>query len=158
MTQFLFFWGAQGQYGYLSNFHQCSFRVGDREYNCSEQFFMKAKQEMFDPTNQKLADAIMNETDPKKIKEHGRDVRFYDEKVWSRERYRVMVEALRHKFSDPVLKQKLADTKPKYLVEASPYDRVWGVGMRADEAARVGESGWRGSNLLGKALMEVRDK
>ncbi len=157
MKQFLFFWGARGRYGFLSNFHQSRFRVGDLEYNCSEQFFMKAKQEMFDPTNHKLADAIMRETDPKKIKEHGRNVRFFDEKVWTRERYRVMIEALKHKFSDPVLRQNLLDTKPKFLVEASPYDRVWGVGMGADDAARVGEDGWRGSNLLGKALMEVRD-
>jgi len=157
MEEHLYFWGDRGSYGFLSNFYSCKFRVGEDEFNCSEQFFMKSKQEFFDPENKSLAEAIMSETDPKKIKEYGRRVRFFDEKKWIQVRYQVMVEALKHKFSQPELKLLLLKTRPKILVEASPYDRIWGIGLNPTEAKKVSPDQWIGQNLLGKALMEIRD-
>lgn len=80
----------------------------------------------------------------------------YD-RIWSAKRYHAMVQALEAKFTDPELRQILLDTGDRIIVEASPYDRIWGVGLSEnDDDLYAGN--WKGQNLLGKALMEVRDK
>jgi ribA/ribD-fused uncharacterized protein len=117
---------------------------------------MKKKQERFDPTNVNLASQILAETDPKKIKAFGRKVNNYDDNVWNGIRHRVMLDAIILKFSqNPSLKRKLLATHPKILVEASPYDKIWGIGMTARQAIDANYQ-FNGLNLLGTVLMEAR--
>jgi ribA/ribD-fused uncharacterized protein len=70
---------------------------------------------------------------------------------------RIVREGTLLKFGqNPHLRQKLEATEDKTIVEASPRDKIWGIGLGAKSALEKGEEGWRGLNLLGKALMEVR--
>jgi ribA/ribD-fused uncharacterized protein len=157
-SNYIFFWGADKTHGYLSNFYPSPFIVDGLEYICSEQYFIKKKQEKFDTTNIELGKKIMNELIPKQIKRLGRLVKNYDDVEWNKCRYNIMKESLIHKFSqNTILKKQLLETNTKYLVEASPFDKIWGIGIKQSDAMRVFSDLWPGQNLLGKALMEVRD-
>lgn len=156
-SNYIFFWVEKKAYGYFSNFYPVKFSQNNITYNCSEQYFMKKKQELFDGNNIELGNKIMNETNPMNIKKYGRSVKNYDETQWNQHRYNIMKEALILKFSDPYLKNKLLETENKILVEASPYDNIWGIGLDEVSAKKIPPNQWKGSNLLGKALMEVRD-
>lgn len=152
---YIFFWGENDKFGFLSNFYPAKFTHNTKNFNCSEQYFMKMKQEMFDPDNKVLANSIMNETKPKQIKRFGRQVSNYNENVWNTNRYVHMLNANYLKFTqNPELKQKLLDTENKILVEASPYDKIWGIGFTKAKALE-NKNLW-GQNLLGKVLMELR--
>ena len=95
--------------------------------------------------------------DPRKLKSLGRKVPNFDDKIWHRERFNIVVEGNYQKFSqNPKLKRQLLGTGTRELVEASPRDRIWGVGFGAKNAPK-NRSRW-GLNLLGKALMEVRER
>lgn len=157
MTNYLFFWSEKTKTGHFSNFYPCKFIVNNLEYNCSEQYFMKKKQELFDTDNEILAKKIMNEINPKNIKKYGRSVKNYDDEIWNKYRYKVMLDGVYAKFSqNPELKIKLLQTYNIVLVEASPYDKIWGIGFGAKDAL-LNINNW-GTNLLGKVLMEVREK
>ena len=100
--------------------------------------------------------AIARATQPDKAKALGRAVQNYDDAVWSSVRYDKMVEVLRAKFKEPFMRDILLRTGDRIIVEASPYDRIWGVGLDVEDTRILDENQWRGQNLLGKALMEVR--
>jgi ribA/ribD-fused uncharacterized protein len=155
--EYLFFWGENDVYGFLSNFYQTNFSVNGNNFNCSEQYFMKKKQELFNESNDVLANLIMKETNPKNIKKYGRQVKNFNEEIWNINKYKYMYEGVYAKFTqNPELKQKLLATGKKILVEASPYDKIWGIGFNKSDALN-NKSKW-GQNLLGKVLVEVRDK
>ncbi|KAF1780386.1 Conserved hypothetical protein CHP02464 [Phytophthora cactorum] len=171
----VFFYGQrEPKFGFLSNFHPCEFTdpEGQRFYS-SEQYFMKRKQELFDPDNGKLAIAILRAKAPAVAKKLGRQVKNYDDEVWAEHRYEVMLEALKLKFSsDEDLAAKLLATSNKSLYEASRRDAIWGIGLSVASVAKMlreSESFRRtgdvdtetrnlcfGKNLLGNALMEAR--
>ena len=161
-TKILFYSDKSGNYRFMSNFYPSKFIEDDIEYNCSEQYFMKKKQEMFDPTNIILANNILNNTNPKEIKKYGRQVKNYNDDVWINERYEIMKNGLRLKFSqNPDLKQSLLVTGNKNLYEASPYDNIWGTGFNANETLEKinnNKQNELGQNLLGRALEEIRNK
>ena len=86
-------------------------------------------------------------------------IRNFDEAAWLSEREKIVVEGNFHKFSqNKELKKFLLQTDRRILVEASPVDVIWGVGFAADNPAILHPEKWQGLNLLGFALMEVRDK
>jgi ribA/ribD-fused uncharacterized protein len=86
-------------------------------------------------------------------------VRGFDEEIWTRERFGIVVEGSVHKFAaDEELRAFLLGTGERVLVEASPVDRVWGIGLAADDAAAEDPERWRGPNLLGFALMAARER
>ena len=154
---YIFFWGTTGTYGFLSNFFKCTFHVNGVDFNCSEQYFMKMKQELFDPFNEHLAKCILSETNPVQIKKYGRMVKNFNGQHWDTTKYNIMCNALEHKFiQNPILKQRLIDIGNAILVEASPHDIVWGIGLSQQVARITPECAWRGQNLLGKALMHIR--
>ena len=102
------------------------------------------------------AQAILAASTPAEAKKLGRSIRPWDQQLWNQHKYTIMVDALLHKFSaNPDLLKTLLDTGDAILAEASPDDTIWGIGLSIDSA----EQGvaWKGTNLLGKALMEVRD-
>ena len=156
----IYFYGVKNHHGYMSNFFKTKFVDTDgTEYNCSEQYFMVQKCKLFDPDNAELLQAILSETSPAQIKKYGRQVRNYDDNVWKTVREVAMLEAVRLKFrQNKGLKEKLLATRPKTLYEASKHDRIWGIGFCAEHAVKEKDKSQFGDNLLGKALMSIRDE
>ncbi len=150
-NKFLFFYS-----GIFSNFYPAPFISAGQRFATSEQYFMSMKAATFmDPVATK---AIMATDDPMKAKMAGRKVIGYDEEKWAAIRYSCMMAAVLQKFSqNPDLKRQLIATAGKELVEASPTDRVWGIGLSETDPRRFDRNKWRGQNLLGKVLMELRD-
>jgi len=158
----IFFWGENKEYGQFSNFFPSEFTVDGVKYNCSEQYFMKKKQELFDPLNIVLANKILSCTNPHDIKKYGRQVKNYINDIWNEKRYEIMKQALRLKFNqNKDLKNKLKQTGNKKLYEASPYDNIWGTGFNSEitlQKIRENKENELGQNLLGLALEEIRSE
>ena len=158
----ILFYSDKNKFGYMSNFYGCNFTDNINNYICSEQYFMKKKQELFDPTNVILSNKILSNNDPKKIKQFGRQVKNYNDQTWSNSRYEIMKNGLRLKFTQNAdIKQKLINTFPKKLYEASPYDKIWGTGYSAENTLQLlnnNEQNKLGTNLLGLALEEIRSE
>lgn len=157
--QYLFFWGHQQQSGRvtkscLSQWYPCRFVVDGVEYNCAEQYMMAEKARLFN--DQRTLAKILASDDPNTIKKLGRQVYGYKDEEWSFVRHSVVVRGNMAKFlQNRELGDFLLSTAGQVLVETSPYDHIWGIGMR--ECAKAhNPTNWMGSNELGFALMEVR--
>jgi ribA/ribD-fused uncharacterized protein len=161
--KYLYFWGhrprSDGQVGAscLSQWWPSPFTVDGVTYATAEHWMMAGKARLFgDAEAEKKALAAGH---PSQAKKAGRLVRGFDEATWERERFRLVVEGSVHKFAaHPELRRFLLNTGERVLVEASPVDRVWGIGLAADDEAASDPERWRGPNLLGFALMEARDR
>lgn len=156
---FVFFWGTgdtgKVQKGCFSQWWPCRFKVDGVEYNCAEQYMMAAKAKTFGDSE--TLEKILVSDKPKIIKKLGREVRGFDERTWDTVKYDVVVDGNMAKFSqNPELKSFLLSTNDAKLVEASPVDRIWGVGLAENDLGITDEAKWQGLNLLGKALMDVR--
>ena len=151
----LYFYGQKGGHGYLSQFHNSNFvdEEGNEFFHC-EQWMMLNKAKLFE--DEESAIKILKERNAAKIKGLGRNVRWFKQKIWNKNRSIIVIKGNYLKFSqNEQLKKNLLDTGDRELVEATPSsDRIWGIGYRAHEVPE-NRSLW-GLNLLGKALMEVR--
>lgn len=147
----IYFWG-----GRFSNFFPITFFAENHKFYTSEQYYMWRKAKFFE--DEENAELILNVKSPADAKALGRKVRNYDDKLWSEVRYQIMVKACVMKFNaSQNMFDFIVNTGDKVLVEASPFDRIWGVGLTQDNDDILFEHRWKGENLLGKALMEVRD-
>ncbi|MFI0943487.1 NADAR family protein [Streptomyces sp. NPDC021020] len=161
-VKYLHFWGHRPQRdgragpGCLSQWWPAPFTVDGVGYATAEHWMMAGKARLFDdPEAERRALAA---TSPGAAKAAGRTVRGFDEAVWERERFALVAEGSRHKFGQhPELREYLLATAGRVLVEASPVDRVWGIGLAADDERAADPARWRGLNLLGFALMDARD-
>ncbi|MER6957660.1 MULTISPECIES: NADAR family protein [unclassified Streptomyces] len=161
--KYLHFWGHRpqpdGRVGAscLSQWWPSPFVVDGVPYATAEHWMMAQKARLFeDAEAEKRALAAGH---PSQAKKAGRLVRGFDEAIWERERLRIVVEGSVHKFaSDPALRSFLLGTGDRVLVEASPVDRVWGIGLSANDEAAMTPEHWRGQNLLGFALMQARER
>lgn len=160
--KFLFFWGhtpaADGHINEacLSQWWSCHFQVEGVEYSCAEQYMMAEKARMFG--DQEMLACIMGTSYPKEMKAYGRAVAGFDKDTWEKECYEIVKRGNKAKFSqNPELLGFLTGTKNRILVEASPRDRIWGIGMGKANPDAQDPLKWRGINLLGFALTEVRD-
>lgn len=105
-----------------------------------------------------VAEMIMEQTSPRKQKFLGRQVRGYDDAIWMAECQDIMVPGLVSKFTqDSYSLQVMLDSGDSTIVEASPYDKIWGIGMAEDDPRATDPTKWDGKNLLGIVLMRVRD-
>lgn len=150
------FYHETDDYGCFSNWYKADFSYAGRRYSSVEQYMMYQKVTMFGQWE--LAEQIMSTDDPAEIKALGR-TRFssFDAEVWDRTSYTIVKRGIRAKFrQNPQLAEILLRTGSKVLGEASLNDRKWGIGVDCHDDARLNVSGWRGLNLLGRALMEVR--
>jgi len=162
-SKFLFFWGHQpNKDGSISKtcFSQwwlSSFEVDKVIYKTAEHWMMAKKAELF-KDNEVLA-KIIKANSPAEAKKLGREVRNYDDKLWLANRYEIVKQGNYYKFTqNPDLKKFLINTNERVLVEASPVDPIWGIGMATDHKDVMNPEKWKGLNLLGFALMEVRDE
>lgn len=154
---YIYFWRPHEENGYLGNWYPSTFHAEDICFKNSEQYFMWRKLKLFDPDNSSLERSLLTTDDPKDMKDIGQRVENFIQHIWDAEKYGIMRAAVYAKFSaNTDLLEQLLSTGDSVLVEASPFDRIWGIGLTAKDAKRVGKSGWRGENLLGKALMDVR--
>ncbi|WP_280895890.1 MULTISPECIES: NADAR family protein [unclassified Streptomyces] len=161
--KFLYFWGHRprpdGRVGAscLSQWWPSPFVVDGVTYATAEHWMMAGKARLFDDPEAERR--IVAAGHPSQAKAAGRLVRGFDEQIWRRERFGIVVEGSVHKFAaHEDLRQFLLNTGDRVLVEASPVDRVWGIGLAADDEAAGHPERWRGPNLLGFALMEARDR
>lgn len=102
---------------------------------------------------------IANASHPKRAKKYGREVEGYNDKMWNKVKFYYMCQALQLKFdscNSEKFVNELSRTKGKILVEASPTDKIWGVGLGEDNPDIKDESKWKGENLLGLVLMKIR--
>lgn len=160
--QFLFFWGHQPAIGggvtqsCLSQWYDCTFSVDGVIYHTAEQYMMAQKAHLFG--DEETLEKIMSANHPRAYKQLGRTVRGYNEKVWKERREEIVKTGNLNKFGqNSRLRRFLLETDDFVLVEASPYDRIWGIGMYADDPYARDPRQWRGQNLLGFALMDVRE-
>ncbi|MEV1024100.1 NADAR family protein [Streptomyces sp. NPDC050264] len=160
-VKYLHFWGhaprKDGELGAscLSQWWPSPFTVDGVEYATAEHWMMAAKARLFDDADAERR--VREAGHPSQAKKAGRLVRGFDDAVWRRERFGIVVEGSVHKFAaERGLRDFLLGTGERLLVEASPVDRIWGIGLAADDPAAQDPRTWRGPNLLGFALMEAR--
>lgn len=151
--RFTFFWRQESPF---SQWHPCEFEVEGQRFHCAEQSMMYGKAKLFG--DEEIAARILEARTPKEHKALGRAVRGFEGAVWERERERIVYEGNRAKFTQNAgLLAALEATAGTELVEASPLDRIWGVGLSADNPRIQDPSQWRGLNLLGKVLTRLRE-
>ncbi|WP_018683567.1 NADAR family protein [Actinokineospora enzanensis] len=160
-VKFLFFWGHQPERdgsigkGCLSQWWPALFQVDGQEFASAEHYMMWRKATLFDDASS--AAEILAAGHPKQAKDLGRGVRGFDAEVWEAARYEIVLAASVAKFGqNPDLRAFLLGTGDRVLVEASPLDTVWGIGLAADDPRAENPADWQGSNLLGFALCETR--
>ncbi|MFD7477865.1 NADAR family protein [Streptomyces sp. NPDC059837] len=162
-VKYLHFWGhrprpdGQVSASCLSQWWPSPFVVDGVSYATAEHWMMAGKARLFgDAEAERRA---IEAASPALAKKAGRLVRGFDEATWQRERFGIVVEGSVHKFAaHPELRAFLLGTRARVLVEASPMDRVWGIGLATDDERTANPERWRGLNLLGFALMEARER
>lgn len=161
--RYLFFWGHQPQRdggvgaGCLSQWWPAEFTVDGVDYATAEHWMMAGKARLFG--DDRTLTAILAAPHPHAAKKLGRQVRGFDGATWERHREELVVEGNVAKFGRyPALRDYLLATGSRVLVEASPVDPIWGIGLAADAEDAADPARWRGLNLLGFALMEVRQR
>lgn len=148
-NDYVFFYG-----GVFSQWFYHDMEIDGVMYNCAEQYMMAMKAKTFGDTAS-LA-KIMASDNPKDQKAYGRQVVGFDPDMWNCVAKNYVYKANLAKFSGD-LKQDLLETGDRELVEASPYDKIWGIGLGMDNPAILDKSKWQGTNWLGEVLMKVRE-
>lgn len=147
MDKYTFFWS-----GVFSNWHPSIFTVDGIKYNCGEQYMMYQKALLFG--DKEIAKAVLLEKEPRNQKALGRKIRNFDADKWNEVSFDLIKKGLREKFEqNHLMKVKLLASKGRTFVEASPFDRIWGIGYGEAEALN-NINNW-GENRLGKILTEL---
>jgi hypothetical protein len=161
-VRYLFFWGHQPEpdgsvgKGCLSQWWPAPFAADGHEFATAEHYMMWRKAVLFDDAG--TAERVLAAGHPEQAKDLGRQVRGFDHATWEAQRYQIVVDGNTHKFGQhDDLRAFLLATGDRVLVEASPLDRVWGIGLAADDPRAQDPAQWRGLNLLGYALGDVRE-
>jgi ribA/ribD-fused uncharacterized protein len=148
--KYIFFWG-----GIYSQWYPADMVIDYHEYNTCEQYMMHQKALLFNDTE--IAEKIMREWDPREQKSLGRQVRNFDRVKWDKYCLSFVFNGNLAKFTqNEDLKNELLATGDRILVEASPEDFIWGIGMDEFQESIDNPLSWRGMNLLGQAITLVR--
>ncbi|KAI9872318.1 MAG: hypothetical protein M1830_001778 [Pleopsidium flavum] len=158
----IFFWhDDEVPYGFFSQWYSSAFTSPsspDVVFNTAEQYMMYQKALLL--SEEATAAKILNVASPAKQKKLGREVKGFDAETWDKKKERIVEDGnwckFMHSKAGTELRKNLLNTGERELVEASPGDRIWGIGFSA-ASAEVNRENWR-DNLLGKALMKVREK
>ncbi|GAB3735982.1 NADAR family protein [Hymenobacter agri] len=161
-VKYLFFWGNQPSKdgtitkSCLSQWWLADFVVAGLTYRSTEHWMMAEKARLFD--DEAALRQILMARSPAEAKKLGREIQHFEPEMWEARKVDIVVAGNLHKFSQhPELQKFLLSTGDRVLVEASPVDTIWGIGLAADSPAAATPEQWLGPNLLGFALMEVRD-
>jgi ribA/ribD-fused uncharacterized protein len=160
-VNYLFFWShrpnSDGKIGRtcLSQWFEASFDVDGIRYHTAEHYMMAAKARLFD--DRIILAEILAATHPRQVQKLGQKIQNFQEEVWFTHRFQIVIDGNIAKFrQNQQLKEFILSTQPQVLVEASPDDRIWGIGLAADNPNIENPYYWQGTNLLGFALMEAR--
>lgn len=158
--KYLHFWGHQKSDRItktcFSQWFESEFEVNGIRYLTAEHYMMAEKALLFG--DYEIHQKIIESEKAGKVKELGRQVKYFNQRVWEENRYDIVIRGNFHKFSqNPDLSEFLIKTKNQVLVEASPVDIIWGIGLAQNEDNAEIPYLWNGLNLLGYALMETRD-
>jgi hypothetical protein len=149
--KYLFFWKNK-----ISQWSPDKFKENDIEFNCCEQYMMYKKAILF--RDYEMANKILNSSKPGEIKDLGRKIKDFDQDIWNLEKENIVYTGNYLRFSqNPKSWELLKATYPYHLVETSPYDTVWGIGMDEKDEGIDNPDNWKGENLLGKILTRVRN-
>jgi ribA/ribD-fused uncharacterized protein len=161
--EYLFFWGHQKSKdgsitkSCLSQWWRSPFVVDGTQYATAEHYMMAEKARLFG--DEGIISAILQAETPKEAKKMGRKISGFDEALWLVHRVVIVTQGNEAKFSQNAALQKfLIGTGDRILVEASPVDAIWGIGLAEDDPKAIVPSQWSGLNLLGFALMDVREQ
>lgn len=150
--QYYFFWNGPLSQWYSSPFTDNS----GIKYCTAEQYMMYQKAIIFD--DDYIAKQILKTSNPKEQKALGRKVSNFDASVWNKVAQHVVYEGNYFKFTqNPKLLKFLLDIDNEVFVEASPYDRIWGIGMNETQAKITPANEWNGTNWLGLVLTKLRN-
>jgi len=162
ILEYIFFWGhtnkskEQVNSTCFSQWFPSAFTVDKVLYKTAEHWMMAHKALLFD--NSDIFEKIIKSDSPKDVKELGRNVIGYDDQKWNENKFEIVKLGNIHKFNQhPKLAEYLIETEDRIIVEASPVDKVWGIGLSQNSKDIDNIYAWDGQNLLGFALMEVRD-
>lgn len=162
-VKYLFFWGHQplknGEIGKscLSQWWISDFEIDGITYKSAEHYMMAEKARLFEDAEAEKA--IIDCETPAEAKKWGRKVKNFIPEKWDKASYEIVKNANRHKFGqNQELKDFLVNSENRVLVEASPVDFIWGIGLAADNPLAKNPKTWKGPNLLGFSLMEIRDE
>ena len=149
------FYRATHRFGCFSNFYRANISIDGLKFICNEQYIMYQKAVLF---NDKIsADKILKSNNPMQIKTYGRAVKGFNEDLWVQYREQIADQCNRAKFTQHNdLRKILLSTGDALIAEASPSDKIWGIGV--DELMGKNIKTWKGFNLLGKSLMRVREE
>jgi hypothetical protein len=151
-NKYVFFWN-----GIYSQWHKANMTIDRIEYNSCEQYMMHQKAMLFG--DEETAELIMQEKNPREQKKFGRKIQGFDKAIWDKNSLAIVYRGNLAKFSqNEGLKKELLATGDRILVEASPVDNIWGIGL--DEKAKGVEdpANWKGLNLLGQAITLVKNE
>lgn len=149
----LFFWNTIYSQWYTSSKQIFD---GTNYFSSAEQAMMHAKAKLFD--DEATAKLILSTDNPRTIKALGRQVKNFNDEEWNKVKLNVVTIINRMKFEqNQDLLDKMILDKDLILVEASPEDKIWGIGLHASDDRVLDESLWQGQNLLGIAIMNARD-
>jgi ribA/ribD-fused uncharacterized protein len=161
--EYLCFWGHQKSKdgsitrSCLSQWWQSAFVVDGVQYATAEHYMMAEKARLFG--DEGIIPSILQAETPKEAKALGRKISGFDEALWLDHRLAIVTQGNRAKFSqNAALQRFLLATGDRILVEASPVDAIWGIGLAEDDPQATIPSQWKGLNLLGFALMDVRQQ
>lgn len=159
-SKILFFFRQHAENGCLSQWHEGNPFQDESGvvYYTAEHFMMAEKARLFG--DKASLEKILSTHSPSSIKKLGREIRGFDSGIWNEKKYEIVLKGNLLKFSDQNigLKNFLLRTGNRILAEASPYDTIWGIGLSEDSPEAMNPENWKGENLLGFILMEVRDK
>ena len=142
--------------GYLSNWYLSDFKIDNFIFSSMEQYMMYQKAIVFWDTI--IADKIISTNDVRKIKAYGREVKGYNDNIWSGVRQIIVYRGLLEKFrQNEDLRDKLLATGNDFIAECAVRDKIWGIGISMSDSARYSLDKWKGQNLLGYSLMQVRE-
>lgn len=160
--KYIFFWGHTnngnepvGKFVF-SQWFPSPFVYQGVMYKTAEHWMMAGKARLFNDTE--IVEKIIEANKPGEVKELGRQIKHFDPVIWDQHKFNIVKEGNIHKFSQHAsLREYLVNTGDRVLVEASPVDSIWGIGLAGDSSNVENPNTWKGLNLLGFALMEVRD-
>lgn len=160
--KFIFFWGHSPAHeevtdkSCLSQWYPAAFCEGDLLFKTAEHYMMAQKARLFN--DEVSFKKILSSEKPGEAKALGRLIENFEDTLWNEHRFEIVKRANVLKFQQyPELKKFLCQTGDRILAEASPVDTIWGIGLSADDPHAINPLRWKGQNLLGFALMEIRD-